>query len=923
MIQNNKKNLIEFTKLCQSILYENTVKEKLLNNNADFFVDNFLNNSLKHISMTSLDDTTNEVYFELYKARTQLWDIIFISEYIQNQLGESKLEELNNLTKYNINFLLNKLSPKTNLEYKKIERALKVILLLNESISKKYQINNNNLETKLLKQTCIIPLEYLGEFSRGISVTKKDRNYIEIVDKIVFPLFENLSLDYKELPNFLYNTPIDRINFLLEILNNKENKLLQLPSPLFSSIVPVSYIKKILKLINNNPKVLKEIPNIVFLEKTNIEYLKELLSLIDNDYSKLNNLPNEIFAKNMSLEKIKRILKYTKKHNIDELANLSSEIFNCSEKRLNFFVTKAKLDLTRLKNINYLAYSGKTTEERLLLLINLVNENFQELININPLFYITNNKRVRHILQLINNDINKMSLVPNIWFNENTKEERINKLYELSNKDLNKLNKLPDIAYNSKITEERLNYLINISSNKINKLKEIPSILYSPNIKESKIEEILKLCNDDIEELKYIPNLIYLNKVKITQYRDILLVLTDKEEITLNDYKLVFPFLNINIKEQKFIYQRLLFLMKHFNYEDISLLPIEVFQKYTTNVRISFILDIINHDISKLPLVPKEVYLKHLKATRIISLYNLVDKDFNNLANLPKEIYTFPLESLSCLYNLKHKIKPLLGLGDSKIIITILYMLVVFSQYDEDTIVPNQLFSKFEITSSEDINKVESDNIKNALYNLNNTIDLLPKTLIYNSKKDFKNKLIKDVKKLNETLFELDKSIIKHNKMIIKHIINSITELRFHVTDQNLILEDYSLSEDMYRNRIFKIEGSINDFYELAKSLIETKRTISNQEHANEIYNKLNTNTQKIYGKRFISTLLNVSNEYKTRSNEILSVQKKLIDSGIKEMIFYIEDDEVNIGYVIIKRMYYTNINDIETEITKRIKKLK
>lgn len=928
MIDKKTIDLIKLSKLCDDVLTNNNNKINLIKQNAEFFIQNFLVSKENNIPNNIFNSSDFKLEFSISKSKTLIWDMFFIGEYILNQLPEEERKKIEKISSSNVKISLKNLKPlivveKTN-EFKELKKSIVIIELLYKYINEnnyKNNINNEELSIKFCDTSYNIPIEYLGEFSRGIIPVIKDKNLAEKIDEKVLKLSYNLNINYKELPNFYYRTNIDRINFLSELVNDNQQKLNNLPYSLFSSAIPLSWIKKVYKLVDNDINKLMKLPNSIFIEQPYIEYLKELLSLTENDIDALSKLPSKAFSRNSNIERIKKLIANTNKKKVTDLYNLPNSVFICSEKRLEFFILRTKSNLNKTEYLAPQAFSSNTTEERLLLLINLVNENYQLLKDINVNAYTTSNKRFRFILQLIDNDINKLKNIPTCWFNEKTtSEKRIKYLFDLIENNIDVITSLPKITFNESITDEqRIEYLYKLADKKVDKFKNLPPILFNTKVTTNRIKELLKLSNNKIEELNNIPTILFPTKLNIKKYNIILERVTNKKEFALEDYKLIFPFIKNNIIDEKFIYQRLSHLIK--NIEDITIIPTlpeHLFKTYTSNIRITFLLDIIKRDLSKLSLIPKELYLKHIKVTRIITIFNLVGRDLKKLTDLPKEMYTFPKESLSVLYklHLNNKAKPLIGIGDSKSIITILYMLVAFSDYKEPMASPNQQLNRFTISKPENILTKESDSIKEALFKVNEIIQQLPKVLISNSKKDFKLKLIKDIKKVNTSILTLDKIISNQNHNILTNIKNSLLKLRLHINGNTIILEDYEVLEDSYRNHTFKIEGNINDYADLTKSLLVNKRLLSNKEYTIEIYNRLSPNTKKTYGKRFINTLLNDSLNYKKICSSIISAQSKLHSLNITDITFYIEDDAINIGYIIGKKKHYSEIKDLQKDLT-------
>ena len=924
----NKKDLIKQYELFKT-MFHNT-----LNNSFDSssVIKNFLNNKNNHLKKYFYNKNNYEIIFNMSKSTSIIWDLIFIGEYLYNKLSEESQIIIEKKVKNNISIYFNDHQPniivENSEEYQTLKKSLIIIDLLSECLSNnQYNVvtrrNIKSLKVNILENICYIPLEYIQEFSRGIIPLEKEKNLAIETDKIVLLLFQYFNFDYKSTPNFYYRTHIDRINFLLELVKEDKDLLNKLPASMFSSIVPVSWIKRIIKLANNNIENIIKLPDTIFLEQPYIDYLKELMALGNNDITCFNNLAPYMFSRNISIDKIKALLSKISTNKISELKNISSEVLNCSERRLNLLLRKNFSNLQKLKKLSPYIFSFKTTEERLQFLINLVNEDYKLLTNINYNFYIASNKRVRFILQLIKNDRSKMSQIPDILFNEKLSETRINLLFNLSENDLNKLSKIPEILFYDKIvTEERILYLYELSKKKFNKFSKLPDIIFLSEITEKKISELYTFVDNKFEELLEIPEEIYTNKIDILEYHDILKTISKQNKLTYQDYKLIYPFISNNIKDKNFIYQRLNYLLKIIpSKTDIISLPQEMFSLNTSNIRISFILDLLKFDLVKISEIPKEFFDKDIKATRLIIIYNLVEGDLTKLSQLPKEIYNCHQESIKVLFDLdkEYKAKPLLGTGDREAISLIIYMLSIFNNYDENMANQNQVFNSFQLFPENNCLKGNSIELVDTLKTLNDTLEQLPVIIRCNEVNDLRPKLTSLNKKIDKIVKNLESIISKQNNTILESIKLSLSKLRIHIKQDTLILEDYTLDENSYRNHTFKMEGSLEDYFNLTTSLITKDKIITNKKYAEEIYSRLDNNLRKQYGKRFITTTVNKIISYKNNTTKFLFIQSHLNKLGIKNIIFYLEDDTVNVRYQEGKKKYYCEINEL-IDILRNIK---
>ncbi len=885
-------------------------------------IKDFVKNTESIIKNYKFNKTT-EIYFNIEENTNYIWDIIFLGELIKKQLSEESLSKVDKLVKNNLTINKTNITPlytyENISEYQSLQESLVIVNLLKDYLSNnEIDEPQTNINITILDNNYSIKAKYLKEFSSGIIPLNQDKKISELTDKTVLNLYNKLNLNYKDIIKYEYRTNIDRINFLLELVKYDQEKLTKLPVSLFTSSVPESWIKKLIKLTNNNLDILISLPDTIYIEQPYLDYIKELLTLVDNDYSKLNELPTVVFTRNTNIKRITTIIEHTSKKNISELKNLPNEIFTCSEKRLNFFIMKTKSKLNLLKNLNPYAFSSKTTEERLLLLINLVNEDYKLLSNINPLFYTSSNKRVRFILQTIKSNKEKLSLIPDAWFNEKkSSEDRIKFLYQQFKEKLIIPNELIEILYyDSSSKEDRIKYITNITDN-INKIKELPYIVFKDTTKESTINELYEFTNKKIDELKNIPLELYEEKIKINTYRDILMVLTEKERVDYKDYKLVFPFIKNNISDKRFIYQRINHLLKIYKKEEIYELKNEFFSLNTTNSRISFIINITKNNPEKLSLIPLGLYNKDYKVARIMSLYNLVKKDLHKLNELPEELYSCHKKILKVLYKLhqSNQAKPLLGLGDERTLRILIMILTEFSEYTIEKGNANQQLTTMNISYPENILLDNESNITKELNKLSNIIDQQPKKLEKEGQKTIKSKINSYNKKINNALKELDEVIIKQNDVVLQHIKSSITKLRFHIKGRHIIFEDYTLDENSFRQHSFKIEGTIEEFFILTNSLIAQEKNITNKNQTEEIYNRLTSTDKKVYGKRLINTIFNRISKFQENSKDILYVDSKLNQLGATDITFIFEDTNIIVKYKDGRKKYYSELPIILREI--------
>lgn len=324
-----------------------------------------------------LPKINDNIIFDLDENIKDIWDIIFISQYIQEQWNKQRkeikkeiekikqnlkketnqtkkielinkrdklLESVNKINEYfqDIEKIkeLNKINLETskninNVKYQKelyeLKKAIRIIQKIRNSfehrderinIDKIIKIDNENNRFKIS-----IPSEYLEGFAKGrIIIKEEDKYIIKGVNDIVYPLLEELRFDPKKLENFFYNVNPKNLSTILEYCNNNIQLLYQLSSELFCEEGV-----ELLRLVSNGSHFSKE--DVLILNK-----LTKLDEFFIECESKINRKEINDYHLSGQVYYYKRIKKLIEKYEINiNLKELLYEHFKNYENDTQLF----------------------------------------------------------------------------------------------------------------------------------------------------------------------------------------------------------------------------------------------------------------------------------------------------------------------------------------------------------------------------------------------------------------------------------------------------------------------------------------------------------------------------------------------------------------------------------------------------------
>lgn len=246
--------------------------------NSSEYYENIVSHFVKKKDLI-LSKVDKDINYDLDKDIQDIWDIIFISQYIFKQWNKeqeelrkelhrlksikpstdeirNQISELNkNVTFINTYFQkigkeseLSKVqihgltaNAQINIEKEIIE--LKKAILIFQKIRDSFEHRNPNLKLGKLIEIdnkknffkVVIPSDYIDGFNRGrIIVKTEDKEIQETTDSIAYPILRELQFDPKRLNSFFYNVSPNVMTKLISYCDNDIHKLYKLPVEIFS-----------------------------------------------------------------------------------------------------------------------------------------------------------------------------------------------------------------------------------------------------------------------------------------------------------------------------------------------------------------------------------------------------------------------------------------------------------------------------------------------------------------------------------------------------------------------------------------------------------------------------------------------------------------------------------------------------------------
>jgi len=256
--------------------------------------------------------------------------------------------------------------------------------------------------------------------------------------------------------------------------------------------------------------------------------------------------------------------------------------------------------------------------------------NMKEIPN---LFYRTNPKKLKFLLEKACGEIENLKELPTEVFYNECSEERLEYLLEKANGEIENLKELPPVVFSSSCSEERLEYLLEKANGELSKLKELPIGVFYNTCSEERLEYLLKKANGELSKLKDLPIGVFYNTCS-KERLEYLLEKVNGELSKLKDLP-IGVFYNTCSKE------RLEYLLKKANGELSKLkdLPTGVFYNTCSKERLEYLLEKVNGELSKLKELPIGVFYNECSEERLEYLLEKVNGEIENLKELPTEVF--------------------------------------------------------------------------------------------------------------------------------------------------------------------------------------------------------------------------------------------------------------------------------------------
>ncbi len=846
------------------------------------------------------DKKNKYLCFDINKNWKSIWDIIFLGEIISEEI----IQNLN--IKVDIDEIVEKEVIIDNLPdgikskyIKKLKQSIKLIQKLKDSISHKENYNiceeiieNGKRYIKIENLGGVIPfkgkilLNYLEGFvNNKIIPLMEDKEIADNVDKVTYPLLEELGYDPKKIQNFFYRTDPILLNYILEKLDNDYISLYELPAKIYS--LDIKHLNEILENEKvKNIKSLIGLPQIAFEEIQNTFELLKMVNKVEN----LVGLPVDVFEDlNLTFE----LLKHPKVKNLDSLKGLPGNFFRDKEQVFKI-LNHPKVD--QIESLIYFPEDAFSLAEPLLKLLE-----YSKIKNINDLkglpkgaFWnikltkktIKNQKTKYKIYNMLDiefiysKEIKKLLKHPKVENIENIKSlpaialEKTNLLLKLLNHP--KVENIQSLIKIDNLYFHRIDLFIKFLNNsKINKVEDLEGVHgaiisdeYISNYLLGRVENVqclkgialgaflysdvnLKLLEhskvNNVESLKGLSRAIFENHKSTFKLLEHPKVKKIEDFRGLSDG--VFQYLDVTLK--------LLDNPKIDNIDKLRGLPWEFFAHFSEIEKIYYKYDYFTINIfknmpiklyEKIKLISSEITQKiPLKSYENINLNNL-DKLLKRVDNNVERLFEFPDEFFTCndsvleemLYTYNNNIsKSIFGNYSPKTICLISYM---------HTILTSRKFTKLDESQIKKYAAVELDRFENATYiNLdkkNNFQVQFKDEININQKKYDKIKKyicnVKNIKKIelleqaNEKIKEMiddlkQDLIIQKGKVIcsvLGHLRNACSHFYFEELENLNTIRIYDINEEGKKtfNAVFDME-----------SLFKLIKSVQNIDNVNEI----------------------------------------------------------------------------------------
>lgn len=345
-----------------------------------------------------------DLIFDIEKSRKLLWDLLFLAEIVKYESSKDpaikkKFEDGLNAKKKLVKFTDSRLSSLLNEEavevvpsdnVKTLEDILMEAICILDSLRNSFGHNENHVNCGYDNTTNKVTVRnsnsmnyldvsfdfsYLADFGNGIKPFWKDKNIRDVVDINHAEIFRKLGFRAKDNLDIFYRTSPLRFNFLLSLVGNNYERLLDLPVILFSSNVSEERINFILDHVPNL-EYLNEVPVILFSERCTEERIKTLGGVDTIDFERLKKFPNKLFTCHSSCL---TVLNYFLDNGVtlDELKLYPRGLFN-----VGFNIDKIKyiveldgeVDFNNLIGLPDALFSGNASLNKLKMMIKSKND---------------------------------------------------------------------------------------------------------------------------------------------------------------------------------------------------------------------------------------------------------------------------------------------------------------------------------------------------------------------------------------------------------------------------------------------------------------------------------------------------------------------------------------------------------------------
>lgn len=465
-----------------------------------------------------------DLYFDLQESRKIIWDILFLAELIKSECStdpdkKNKLEQ-SLKSKYNlVNFTNSSASALSNVralevvpsdDGKSLEDVLKEAICIFDSIRNSFGHNEGGLDcyydetnnkVNIKNQPdggnnymdVSIDFSYLADFGCGIKPLSEHTGIKEVVDYNNAAIFEKMGFKIKDNLDIFYRTSPDRVNYLLNLVDNSYERLVDLPTILFSSSVSEERITDLLEDSRNINNIV-DLPSAVFYSRCSKKRLLQLCR--GEDFGLSEEQRNSI-----DIEKYINEYKFDES-DIETLKLFPDSLFLCSDAGLKvfYYLLNMGVDVNDLQYYSFRLFLSKTiTLDKLEYFVNLDGE-----VNPENLLYL--NKNILSNESILNDTVKRiisskddliyifnLPCIPhNIWSYYSTKVV-LPFLFEYT-EDWRKFFVLPNIVFTPNCELSRLELLLDNFT--VDFLSLLPEYIFSSKISDKKVEWLIDSVND-------------------------------------------------------------------------------------------------------------------------------------------------------------------------------------------------------------------------------------------------------------------------------------------------------------------------------------------------------------------------------------------------------------------------------------------